>query len=45
MKGKEPMTNGEMDGYMEAVKIIAEMAADTETVIKAIERIQEKLEK
>ena len=37
------MTNRQMDGLLEALKIIAEKADSKEEVIEAIERIQSKM--
>ena len=37
------MTNKQMDGFLEALKIIAEKADSKEEVIEAIERIQNKM--
>ena len=38
------MSNKELDSYLEALKIIAETTEDTEQIIKAIEKLQKKLE-
>lgn len=43
MKGKKPMTNKQLDSYLEAVKLIAQNASSLETVINAIEQLQNKL--
>ena len=37
------MTNKQLDGFLEAVKIITEKAKTKEEVIEAIERIQDKM--
>lgn len=37
------MTNKQVNGLLEAIKIIAEMAETPEVVIKAIDRIQDKI--
>ena len=43
MNEVETMTNGEANGLLEAIKIIAERADDTAEVVRAIERIQSKI--
>ena len=43
MEVKKQMTNGELSAQLEAIKIIAENAASIEQIIKALERIQSKL--
>lgn len=43
MNEVETMTNGEANGLLEAIKIIAERADDTSEVVRAIERIQSKI--
>lgn len=43
MKGKKQMTNKQLDSYLEAIKLIAQNASSLETVINAIEQLQNKL--
>lgn len=43
MKGKKSMTNKQLDSYLEAIKLIAQNASSLETVVNAIEQLQNKL--
>ena len=43
MKGKKSMTNKQLDSYLEAIKLIAQNASNLETVVNAIEQLQNKL--
>lgn len=43
MKGKKQMTNKQLESYLEAIKLIAQNASSLETVINAIEQLQNKL--
>lgn len=43
MKGKKQMTNKQLESYLEAIKLIAQNASSVETVINAIEQLQNKL--
>jgi hypothetical protein len=43
MKGKKQMTNKQLDSYLEAIKLIAQNASSLETVINAIEQLQNRL--
>ena len=37
------MTNKQLNSYLESIKIIAENTKDNQEIIKAIEKLQEKL--
>lgn len=43
MKGKKQMTNKQLESYLEAIKLIAQNASSLESVINAIEQLQNKL--
>ena len=43
MRGKKPMNTKQLNSYLEALKIIAQNAADKAEIIKAIEQLQTKL--
>ena len=43
MRGKKPMNTKQLNSYLEAIKIIAQNAAEIVEIIKAIEQLQDKL--
>ena len=43
MRGKQIMSNKQLNSYLEAIKIIVKNSADKENTIKAIEQLQKKL--
>ena len=43
-KKVDRMTNGELNSYLEAIKIIAQNAKTTEEIVKAIIQLQERLQ-
>lgn len=43
MKGKKLMNTKQLNSYLEAIKIIAQNAAEIIEIIKAIEQLQTKL--
>lgn len=43
MRGQKPMNTKQLNSYLEALKIIAQNAADIAEIVKAIEKLQCKL--
>ncbi len=43
MKGKSTMSNKQLNSFLESLKIIIQNAADKESVLNAIEQLQNKL--
>ena len=41
--GDSSMTNGQLNSYLESIKLIVESTEDKQQIIKAIEKLQEKL--